>query len=358
MLLRPLHAWFNVQQGYQRLQVFLRQKATKQPSNVDSYSDHHHSSQRLEQRLFWSYYKAEQELVTELGLQPSGIDKLHYTHLLPDPPVSSPVSMQASPSSMREAHGFTCPTPQERHPEMDELHQEQSWSFYLTEISMRRTMIQSLRPLYAGHPRDWLAQPEQILNHIDSILREINVWYRHLPPIVRFSENINSNIHSEDELTSYTRGRFTEWREACLRPAMYLALHQGPLDLDLDTPTYQRLHHHAQSCIDLCAALVRGSPSPHRHGGTWFVVRNTFRAALQIAAAARHNNLCDSQRHPTQTSSFRAHRRRRLTIPADEAELYDSALNTLRKWSAEAEDVKVMEKMLEAALATLQHERR
>lgn len=165
-----------------------------------------------------------------------------------------------------------------------------------------------------------------------------------------------------------------EWREACLRPALYLILHEyrhhpgndssSPRLCDTDpdnATTYRRLHHHAQSCLDLCAAIIRTSLGPSRHGGTWFTMRYTFRSAMQIVASARYNsflhlrNLEMASRSDgiSQPQQSPLPLQWKLEFPVDEEELYSLSLGMLGKWSSEAADVNVMERVLEAAIMAL-----
>lgn len=361
-LLQPLKAWFHLQQACQRLQALLKKQDRQQVSSLEGASNAPHSWQHLEQRIFWSCYKSEQELVTEIGLQPSGLENLDYPYLLPDPPVSSMALPATSPKELSPEFSSTdtwlkYPGDQPRPAQPEAAGEEQSWSFYLTEISMRRTIVQTLRPLYDGLPSDWLAKPERVLQYIDDTLEQTRIWYQHLPPSVRFSSHSSIEPFGEDELTTYTRGRFVEWREACLRPALYLILHHNLRGTTLDLPTYLRLHSYAQRCLEVSAAIIHISSCHFRHGGTWFVLRTVFRSAMQIVAAVHFNHLIGSTSSQggdgnQRFASLIAHTD--LKVPDDWPGLCSMALDILGKWHREAADIHIMKDVLEAVMVAVQ----
>ncbi|KAF2176434.1 hypothetical protein K469DRAFT_678604 [Zopfia rhizophila CBS 207.26] len=301
--LNLLQAWFYVQQASSRLQAHLMRRAKGYQCDADT--SEHASTHHLEQRVFWSVFKAEKELLPELGFRSSGIEDLAYPGtMFPSPP---PILTGLDPSSPA--------SPQDQ----GRTQEERSWFFYLAEISLRRTINDTLWLLYHKGEQYWLT-------HIDSLVRqhaesekEIALWYSHLPSSIRFDPSGQPN----NELSFYLQGRFQDWREYILRPLLYYALHH-PTE---HKPTQQILAC-AQESVNVCANSIIYNNHHYRHGGTWFTCRRTFTAALIILAVVLKGE-------------------RGLQPPANWHSLMKMALTTLGRWGAEAADVEHMRVTLE-----------
>ncbi|KAH7385379.1 hypothetical protein DE146DRAFT_204002 [Phaeosphaeria sp. MPI-PUGE-AT-0046c] len=127
--LRPLQAWSCIQQASLRLQAQLKRRNRVQvlSETTEGVIDHGH----LMQRVFWSVYKAEQELLPELPFRSSSIeDFTRADSMFPSPPPVEPTVEDTS----SDQHLVRS--------------QEQSWAFYLAEISIRRTMSDTIVTLY------------------------------------------------------------------------------------------------------------------------------------------------------------------------------------------------------------------
>ncbi|KAB8266845.1 hypothetical protein BDV30DRAFT_244863 [Aspergillus minisclerotigenes] len=118
------------------------------------------ANRRLEQRLYWTFFKSECEIRLELDLPVSELATLAYPDMFPSPPtplspieasqtrgnslVSTPLS---SSSCQQSGQSSTFGTPQEV--------EEQSWYYYLSEIALRRIGNRVLHYFYKEDNRSW-----------------------------------------------------------------------------------------------------------------------------------------------------------------------------------------------------------
>ncbi|KAH7153462.1 hypothetical protein EDB81DRAFT_791439 [Dactylonectria macrodidyma] len=293
--LQPLQAWFHLREASVRLHAHLlgqRQQPGKPGSAV--------SSQHLEQRVFWSTWRAENEIHLEAGLPTSGLEHLSYPDAFPAPPpdLSSAQLGAASPESTG--------TPRDQQRLVD----EKGWYYYLAEISLRRAIDETIQVLYQRGSYFWLQNQAYLVRHCHDFEQQISLWHHHLPAAVQFAKD----QPSENEFSYFLYGRFSEWRELVLRPIVYHVLHSPPDQVHLDTV------HHAQKGIDLCADLVSKYSSHLRHGGSWFFARKSFLYTCLILAVALEPN-------------------RGLRSPPNWHGLVKVSLDTLKRWGRDAHDV-------------------
>ncbi|KXH61281.1 C6 zinc finger domain-containing protein [Colletotrichum salicis] len=221
----------------------------------------------LEQRVFWSCFKAENEILPTLGLRPSGLEDFTYPDSFPAPPstlsttrtITTTTSVNETSASPSEYTWSPIPDPQQR------LEEERSWLYYLAEISLRRT-IKNTQYTPISHP---------LFNSPNTTTRTTN-------------SPSTSKVASKDGANRP------------LRPLLYCVLHgargrsQGREGQRLPThvqteeyPTNPRVIHLAQKAVDTCAAMIVKSAHHHRHGGSWFVARRAgeFSCAVMVLAA-------------------------------------------------------------------------
>lgn len=240
----------------------------------------------------------------ELGLRPSCLEDLSEHDTLPAPPEIL---------AQDDGSGFS--------PSTDDTHsadKEPGWFFYLAEISLRRTINDTISLLYRKTEKEWLNHPGHILRQCTEAKRQIGLCYDYLPLIIRFQET----EPAANEFSFYLQARFGEWTDLVLRPLIYYTIHT----------THNQIHPEiinlAQQGIDGCAtAIQRNFSHHHRHGGTWFVTRRMFSGALTILAAV----VCDRHALP----------------PTDWPSLIMLAHSFLARWSGESCDVERMRQVLE-----------
>ena len=294
--LRPLQAWFYVQQVCSRLQARLLRKGR----------DLHltNSGSGAETRLFWSCIRLEGEIASSIGLRPSGLDEFIYPDLFPKPPAS--LSYSEGPGSSHNR---------------DFTDEERSWYFYVAGISVWRLFSGSIWLLYRKGEEHWLKDTDDVLRHYEDSQNQISMWYNHLPASLKFEPARRPH----QELAVYFQARYHTWRELILRPIIYYALHR---------PREQRLGASvltlSQECIDLCCTIIVINLDHHRHGGTWFVLRAMFSAAMLIMAV-----VC------------KARDGGELCPPPQWQRLVKAAIATMEKWGRQSPNVEHMGRTLE-----------
>ncbi|KAJ3550109.1 hypothetical protein NM208_g145 [Fusarium decemcellulare] len=302
---RHLQAWFYLQQAASRLQVRLHKSGTRPwASFQSSEADHLH----IEQRLFWSCFRAEREFLFEVDLPPSGLAGLSYPDPLPEPPITfSPVRAEPEAQELAPAN-------------YDSQLEERGWCYYLAEISLRRTIDDTLCHLFQDGESSWLKNPSQLIHQFNESEKQRNIWRQHLPSIVQFDEN----VVPDNEFAFGLRGRFLEWHELILRPILYYILH-----LPCDQAAPPECITLAERAVHLYTQRIDEYQHTLRHGGSWFVTRRIFAYASMILAAVRDPN-------------------RRISVPSTWKLAVLTALRTLKFWGRDAPDVRHM-------TATLDH---
>ncbi|KAI9148950.1 ABC-transporter-regulating transcription factor [Paramyrothecium foliicola] len=240
---RPIEARFQIQQASSRLHAYLQcRKETPYSGFMTDSPDQH-----LEQRLFWSCYRAEGEFLLEMEFQSSGLEKLSYPDAFPVPPqnLGSNNLEVMSPGSPAEV-------------EQSRILEQKSWAYYLAEISLRRTIDTTIHSIYSRGEQSWLSNPSALVRQCQEHEQQISVWHRHVPAVVQFNEH----EIPDDELTILLRGRFLEWREFVLRPVLYFVMHE---DSRYVSDEMAALAHKA---IDLCRQIIMARANHYRHGGS------------------------------------------------------------------------------------------
>lgn len=176
--LRPLQAWFCIQQASTRLQAHLLGSGQQLWNSVNLGNTHAH---HLEQRVFWSCFKAERcvitshyvrlctdlasydsELAPELGLVTSGLGQFGNPCLFPSPPKTLGIGQ-----GRKMDDGL-----QVDHSEFE----ERGWFFYLAEISLRRTINDALDLLYRNGEKHWMNNIKLLVSQHEEQERQVLLW--------------------------------------------------------------------------------------------------------------------------------------------------------------------------------------
>ncbi|KAH7394300.1 hypothetical protein BKA66DRAFT_297023 [Pyrenochaeta sp. MPI-SDFR-AT-0127] len=304
--LNPLQAWFLIQQASSRLQAYLKRRSNL---NTQPESGNDHTSQEhLVQRVFWSVYKAEHELLPELPIQSSGIEVFtRADSMFPSPPVFQP-----------KPGGTSCYA-------QDTSSEERSWAFYLAEISIRRTMSDTIFTLYRKGESYWLNHIHSLLRQCEECETQVQLWHSHLPALVHFSPG----QQPDNELAFFLQGRFYQWRSYILKPLLYYALHRSVAQ---DLPS--KIVTCTQELMSVCAESIVHYDRHHRHGGTWFTCRGSFSSALLILGVVLKND------------PF-------IAPPSNWRTLVARSVSTLHKWESKSPDIQKLRITLERLISAL-----
>ncbi|CAG8373589.1 unnamed protein product [Penicillium salamii] len=274
-ILQPLKAWHSFYMVSTAMPLYTR---TRSAGSIDI------ETNDLEQRLFWSASKSEFELRIELDLP---------VPLVPEP--SFPADYPNPPRGSNDVPA--------------EFPQEESWYYYLFEVSQKRTMYQVINTFYSSkHDTQLLEAPVGAMTQ-DAIEleRHQTLAASRLPPWLRFVEG----EASDRELPYFIHTRSLAVQDSILRPFLFLVIHSTVLQ----PPT---IYGFAQRCLEGCYAIINLGNSQHRHHGSWFQARAAFRCGLSIIAAKKSE---------------------KITVRSDWRHFADIALSVLDFWGKVAADL-------------------
>lgn len=195
--------------------------------------------------------------------------------------------------------------------------EQHSWFFYLAEISIRRTIGDTISLIYSPGEDYWMHHIDHVCNQSYEAKKQIYLHQKHLPPSLRFDDK----REVENELSYYMQGRFAQWHEFVFRPLLYYAIHKPSND-----PMPPDVLKGAQEALDSSDRWVRHFSDQTRHGGTWFIVRLTFSCSIIILAVVI--------------------RAGDVRPPADWPSLIRRGITTISQWRGEAPDVEKMTLLL------------
>lgn len=104
------------------------------------------------------------EFFADLDLKTSGINNVNYPTSFPSPPTSTDDPAVGNKSAFG--------------PSMQgDAEEEMSWFFYLSEISLRRTINSSLELLYYNGGQQWSRNQDQLRRTYMECEEQITLWY-------------------------------------------------------------------------------------------------------------------------------------------------------------------------------------
>ncbi|EEY22426.1 C6 zinc finger domain-containing protein [Verticillium alfalfae VaMs.102] len=149
--LRPLLAWTQFHSASRSYHVYL-QCQSRRTNSLTSGSGSARRRQ-LEQRLYWSCYKSECELRAEMDLPNSSLASFNYPDMHPSPPdMDTPSSDPVDQANQIAGHPPSVPG---RLSASSIQQQEESWYYYLTEITLRRIANDILNEFYQNGHEGW-----------------------------------------------------------------------------------------------------------------------------------------------------------------------------------------------------------
>ncbi|KAF4976381.1 hypothetical protein FZEAL_6942 [Fusarium zealandicum] len=161
--------------------------------------------------------------------------------------------------------------------------QEESWYYYLTEITLRRIANGVLNALYQEKEYAWTdSSIPTMVKTANQVEQQLSEWYRGLPVPIQFDEHEPPT----GELPFMIRARVLEIRLWVYRPFLYYAIHNPP-----DGPFQSLLRPFVEKALMYTFRILNDCPTRHRHHGVWFSIRTGISAALSILAAGRCGNL-------------------------------------------------------------------
>ncbi|KAJ4177277.1 Zcf27p [Fusarium falciforme] len=227
-------------------------------------------------KLFWSCLKTEREVAVELGFEIASAQLVQYENL---PLLLPELEPSWSPASDTLDGLASSPT-----------QHEQSWLYYLTDISLRKLEIR-IDSFFATqqtrHHEPTIEARESFYGDILATLadldQQIMEHFTRLPDPITIETDESG--HSPDDLREYLRLRMIIIRHTLSRPAIYLILH-GELD-GLPVLLRAQATEIANRALQINEYLVLHGLTTHRHPGTWLGIRYCARAALELFATAK-----------------------------------------------------------------------
>lgn len=289
---RPIEAWrlfLQALSNCQNLDFLTREDSNRivnVPYNTASPSTPHttltttstdsqtrYGNQTLEQAIYWSAWKSEIEMRSEL--QPQDF-KLPSTQKLTCPPfLPSP------------------PNISDQDPSIDGLTQseQRGWFFYLSEISLRRLVSRIKREILAFESlsKEGMDTLSVLSRSIEEYELQAKAWYDALPEAVRFDDSpITDNI-----CKFVLRGHYNNLFEMIYWPFVDAAIHcgsQGKVTDPKDEATEEerRFPDLALKGLEKHVERIRNDQCGyrHRHHGTLPMMRSNTRSALVLMAAS------------------------------------------------------------------------
>ncbi|OKL57885.1 hypothetical protein UA08_06714 [Talaromyces atroroseus] len=255
---RVMEAWSHYQQASTITGTLLLRQIAMQAHDL-----------KLLERLYYSCIRSHGDIDGEVPLPQCELVKFKSLGLFPSLP-----DMVLSPS-----------------PEIDSEISETAnvgWFYYLAEISALRTSMQMRRALYSHGEDWWITDIQYVIKQVNSLEEEIDAWYDHLPDTIKW--HAGAKVASA-ELASILYARLRLIKLRLLHPCLYFNIHASS-----DNPMWTEASRQSLKALDLSAQTLdrHSSTNAWRHGGTWFMVRSTFKACLSILAAIRSGRfVCD-----------------------------------------------------------------
>lgn len=149
--LKPLLAWTKFQEASRAYHLYLQCQLRRLPHAPAGSAIA--KRRALEQRLYWSCYKSECELRVELDLPNSSLADFNYPDMHPSPPNLECVDEPLPQVTVFEDGNYGATNHDSLHYLREQ--QQQSWFYYLTEITLRRITNDVLKTLYTDNYMFW-----------------------------------------------------------------------------------------------------------------------------------------------------------------------------------------------------------
>ncbi|KAF4183259.1 hypothetical protein CNMCM7927_009291 [Aspergillus lentulus] len=269
-----------------------------------------------EQTIYWSSWKSERELRSQLTVPDfalSQTEMVTYPHFFPTPPVNEDAEFPGPSESLH-------------------VREEQSWYFYLSEISLRRLssciakgIVQFYPTLPGEHFLDGLATATRIHES------QAEEWAIRLPRVL----SLDQPPETDDICRFVLRGHLLNLYESIYWPFIDALISGFPMDGErvlLRSLVLKGLQKHAERL------WVNHAGYKHRHHGTLFLLRNCSRSALVLVAAA-----LAIQRQLDKEG------RCEVMMPLGWREAVLLAVEMNRYWAGESADAAYLERVVEAA---------
>lgn len=226
-----------------------------------------------EQAVYWSAWKSEHELRSDIKppdfCSQSIVD---FPKFFPTPPAPAETDTDA---------------------------QVKAWTFYLTEISLRRQILMLAEDSWktAGQTSDFEVEP--LIHLLPGRLTQVNDWLQTIPRSI----SLNAAVEYDDICNFVLRGQVQDWYEL-LHCAFLNAFldspdsHEQEQEHGYDRPVAFATHHMqadlkplAEKALSLHVERIQVNKPGfyHRHHGTWFMIRSCSRSATMLLRAAIHN---------------------------------------------------------------------
>ncbi|KAI9167955.1 hypothetical protein HJFPF1_04098 [Paramyrothecium foliicola] len=274
--MHPIIAWSHFQSATKAYHLHLECKARQPQQEETPFMSS--KGRHLEQRLYWSCYKTECELRAELNLPNSSLVDVQNPELHPSPPTFNVDEMAVSPETGGSgSRNLISASP------ISQQQKEQTWFYYLTEITLRRMANRVLNMLYTESHVAWTEECVRANIHAaEQFEQQLDEWYATLPAPIRFE----SDSVGGEELPYHTRGRALQIKMWLYTPFLYYAIH-APSEVPRQGPIWE----FAEKAIAISYTTIVGEPTGHRHHGTWYHIMSIATCCLFIIAAVRRGNV-------------------------------------------------------------------
>jgi hypothetical protein len=227
------------------------------------------STPHIIQRLFWTCFKSEWELLLELPLGKLSLSNFQLLEQYPTPPADG----------------------NDEGRESDWHHIEKnSWYYYLGEIALRKLCDRIVGTLYTGQtstdPAENWKNMQAIIPTVLEFQRQLTSWHESLPPAMGFPL---SDTPLDDELRHHLRSRYLFVSEILYRPFVCSAIHSPS-----GVPMSSEISSLVGTGLEIASTHLRLVRLEHRHHGTWFQLRyNLSTACIMLAASTRGLHMPD-----------------------------------------------------------------
>jgi hypothetical protein len=386
---RPLPSWNHFWQASHFFQLYLKTVSGPtfdDPTSPDAprLNGKDRTQRRLEQSLYWSYFKSEVEFRVELPTPQSAIAEFEYPTMFPSPPSPPPFNAASEPSLSFPPWQYTSPHANElRDPRTSDsmlsmpdesweirrhnrelCNEEQSWYYYLTEVALRRISNRIKNTFYQQDPESWM-NIEPLIPIALEFEAQIATWSASLPPVMQHYEKplspevgvirtpTEGQSSASKELSWATGNRLLEMKSWLYQPFLYYAIHRSSHSVGVLPPDQESaLQTLIASGIECNIKVLEDRSLHHRHHGIWYDVRALIAATLILIAAAKSGNVKipgglfgDEGVEGVVVASLNGKPLNRFT----------KSFEAMRFWEDEAPDIKRSRKLLERLVEETRH---